>query len=164
MQKTTEIEVVNAKHLNPLTGLPGDLMIEHKIQEYVTRNEKFSIAYFDLDNFKAYNDVYGFEKGDLVIKLLATTLSHNLNNNEFIGHIGGDDFVIIVDGHASDDYFSDVVNEFEQEVLKFYSSEDVQTGYISAENRHGQMEKFPMITVTHSSLRTKCRHLKMSLN
>lgn len=148
LQKTTEIEVANAKHLNPLTGMPGNLMIEHKIHECVSGIEKYSIAYFDLDNFKAYNDVYGFEKGDLVIKLFAKILKQHFNEDEFVGHIGGDDFVVIIPRHVEDDYFASAIHEFEREVLKFYHHTDVEKGYITAENRHGHLEKFPMVTAT----------------
>jgi len=148
LRKTTELEVTTAKHQNPLTGLPGNMVIEQKISECVASSVDYSIAYFDLDNFKAHNDVYGFGNGDLVIKLLADILSSHFSDEQFVGHIGGDDFVVIANGHMSADYFEDAKKQFESEVLKFYNETDIQNGYITTTNRHGIVEIFPLVTVT----------------
>ncbi|MDF2539092.1 MAG: diguanylate cyclase/phosphodiesterase [Herbinix sp.] len=148
LQKTTEMEVAAAKNLNPLSGLPGNLLVEQRLNQCVTNNMIYSIAYLDIDNFKAYNDVYGFENGDLVIKLLSNTLRIHLPEEYFIGHIGGDDFVVIANDLLTDVYFNVIKYQFEQEVRNFYNPVDIQNGYITTVNRHGITEQFPIITLT----------------
>jgi diguanylate cyclase (GGDEF)-like protein len=150
LQKTTEMEVAEAKNLNPLTGLPGNLSVEQKLNQCIAGGNQlnYSVAYIDIDNFKAYNDVYGFENGDLVLKLLANALEINLPQDNFIGHIGGDDFVVIVQEHIEADYFIMIKHMFEQEVKSLYHPTDIQNGYIIATSRRGEIEKFPLITLT----------------
>jgi diguanylate cyclase (GGDEF)-like protein len=148
LKRTTEIEVATAKHQNPLSGLPGNLMIEQKLNQCVSSTRNYSVAYFDIDNFKAYNDVYGFENGDLIIQLLTNILKDNVSAEQFIGHIGGDDFVIILDNYAADHYFINIVKQFELNALEFYNKTDINHGYITTTNRHGEVEKFPLITLT----------------
>lgn len=148
LQKKTELEVDHAKHQNPLSGLPGNIMIEERLKRCLKCNSDYSVAYIDIDNFKAYNDVYGFEKGDLIIKLLADILKSMMEEEHFIGHIGGDDFVIILEGHIGEDYFDQLINQFETEVLAYYQPADIQKGYIRTVNRHGEIEQYPLLTLT----------------
>lgn len=148
LQKTTEIEVVNAKHQNPLTGLPGNVIIEQKINRCISSDEKYSILYLDIDNFKAYNDVYGFENGDMIIKLLSSTIIKNVSTHQFIGHIGGDDFVIIMNNFNIEPLCKAIIEDFERDVLNYYTENDINNGYIITQNRHGQTEKFPLISLS----------------
>ncbi len=148
LQKTTEIEVVNAKHQNPLTGLPGNVIIEQKINRSISSDEKYSILYLDIDNFKAYNDVYGFENGDMIIKLLSSTIIKNVSTHQFIGHIGGDDFVIIMNNFNIEPVCKAIIEDFERDVLNYYTENDINNGYIITQNRHGQTEKFPLISLS----------------
>lgn len=148
LQKTTELEVSAAKHQNPLSGLPGNILIEQNLNQLLLNYSEYSIAYLDIDNFKAYNDVYGFERGDKVIKLLSDILKKNINDFHFIGHIGGDDFVVMVDKCVYGDYFTHIIKEFERDVLNYYNSTDIENGYIITANRRGEIEKFPLITLT----------------
>ncbi len=148
LQKTTEIEVVNAKHQNPLTGLPGNVIIEQKINRCISSDEKYSILYLDIDNFKAYNDVYGFENGDMIIKLLSSTIIKNVSTHQFIGHIGGDDFVIIMNNLNIEPLCKAIIEDFERDVLNYYTENDIKNGYIITQNRHGQTEKFPLISLS----------------
>ena len=160
LQKATEIEIAAAKHQNPLSGLPGNLMIEQRLQQCVSNTAKYSVGYLDIDNFKAYNDVYGFENGDLALKLLTSIIVRNMRKDEFIGHVGGDDFVIIVGDHVESDFFQNIVTEFESEVLKFYNRDDVEKGYITTTNRRNIIEKFPLITLTLVSVNNKNQRFK----
>lgn len=160
LQKTTELEVSAAKHLNPLSGLPGNIIIEQILNQVLTNFKKYSVAYLDIDNFKAYNDVYGFEKGDRVIKLLANILKRHSDELYFTGHVGGDDFVVIVDDCIYSDYFMNIKNKFERDVLKFYNSTDIENGYIITENRKGKIEKFPLITLTCVVLNNSDNHFQ----
>lgn len=148
LQKSSEIEVSAAKQQNPLTGLPGNLVIEQKLNECIRDKSEYSVSYFDIDHFKAYNDVYGFENGDLVIKLLADILRQLISDGQFIGHVGGDDFVAIFDSHKASDDLNDIIQKFESDVLALYNPADIQNRYIAAKNRYGTIEKFPMMTLT----------------
>jgi len=93
LEKTMEIEVNVAKHMNPLTELPGNVLIEQRLQLCIETPDGYGVLYIDLDNFKPYNDVYGFEKGDQVLTHLADLLRGIVSPTDFIGHIGGDDFI-----------------------------------------------------------------------
>ncbi|MEA4849531.1 MAG: GGDEF domain-containing protein, partial [Clostridiaceae bacterium] len=155
LQKTTEIEISAAKHQNPLTGLPGNLIIEQKLNQCITSAGDFSVAYFDIDNFKAFNDVYGFENGDMIIKLLADILRQHVSDEQFVGHVGGDDFVVIVREHVTEEYFKEITEQFELEVLDFYNLNDIQNGYITTTNRRGEVEQFPLITLTSVVINNK---------
>ncbi len=148
LMKTTEIEVDRAKQVNPLSGLPGNTIVEQKLDYCIKSDKDFSIAYIDIDNFKAYNDVYGFENGDLVLKMLANLLNNHLSSEHFVGHIGGDDFAVIINGNVDEKYFEAIEKQFETNVLSFYNPIDVKKGYIITANRRGEMEQFPLLTIT----------------
>lgn len=148
LRKVTDLEVSSAKQQNPLTGLPGNIAIEHRLNHMLIEKSDFTAVYLDIDNFKPYNDVYGFETGDLIIKLLAKLIEEFVPSEQFIGHIGGDDFIILYDYHIHPQKFEHLVETFENEVLKFYSPEDRQRGYLSAQTRNGNVEHFPLISVT----------------
>ncbi len=155
LQKTTEIEVVNAKYQNPLSGLPGNLIIEQKMKQFICDESPYCILYFDIDNFKAYNDVYGFENGDLIIKLLADLIVTFLPKGQFAGHVGGDDFVVILSNHEGASLCGMIINEFDKEILQYYNPQDIQNGYIIAEDRHGAIEKFPLISLSIAGINNK---------
>lgn len=155
LQKTTEIEVDNAKYQNPLSGLPGNLAINQKISHCISYGQPYSIIYIDIDNFKAYNDVYGFENGDNIIKLLATIITARTPANQFVGHVGGDDFVIILEGCQSVTICEDIIRDFERDALKYYNQHDIKNGYIITENRHGAVEKFPLLSLSIAGISNK---------
>lgn len=148
LQKTTEIEVVNAKQQNPLSGLPGNIVIEQRINYCIAADREYSILYLDIDNFKAYNDIYGFENGDKVIQLLASTIVKKTDSDQFIGHIGGDDFVIILNNYNIEPLCQSIITDFESVVLNYYNENDIQNGYIISQNRNGEVEKFPLLSLT----------------
>lgn len=160
LQKAIEIEISEAKHQNPLSGLPGNLLIEQKLNQCIESNDEYSVVYFDIDNFKAYNDAYGFENGDSIIKLLAEILKTYTYDGHFVGHIGGDDFVVIIDKHISEQFFADTVMQFEKDVLVFYSPADIQNRYITSTNRRGEVEQFPLITLTAVMANNKAYEFK----
>jgi EAL domain-containing protein (putative c-di-GMP-specific phosphodiesterase class I)/GGDEF domain-containing protein len=148
LQKAMEMEVYSAKHQSPLTGLPGNVLIEQELLRIINAEKHYTVAYLDIDNFKAYNDVYGFENGDSVIKLLSSILGDNTKRSDFIGHIGGDDFVVILNRFVPAAYFEGIVQAFEKRVLEFYRDLDIQKGFIISQNRHGEIEKFPLTKLT----------------
>ncbi len=137
---------------NPLTKLPGNIVIERVVRERLARGDVFSVCYADLDNFKAYNDKYGYEAGDRVIvhtaRLLMQAARELGDGKDFVGHIGGDDFVVITTPARDDTLCSRVIERFDGTIVDFYSAEDRRQGYIEVENRAGVLEKFPIMTIT----------------
>ena len=148
LEKTIELEVSNAKHLNPLSELPGNVLIEKELQYHIMSGVQTWVIYFDLDNFKAYNDVYGFENGDRIIKFFSELLKTHIDQEDFIGHIGGDDFIAVVHDPNADlkKILSDMISEFKRKVIYFYNQRDIDKGYIVAKNRHGIEESFPLLS------------------
>ena len=110
------------------------------------------MIYIDLDNFKAYNDIYGFLKGDQIIKFTAKTILKNVHTDEyedsFVGHIGGDDFVAIVSETDYERICQNIITDFDSNVSKFFTEDDVNRGYFEVANRKGIMEQFPLTSIS----------------
>lgn len=157
IEKTIEIEVDNARHSNPLTGLPGNVIIEETLENCISLNKEYCVLYFDIDNFKAYNDVYGFENGDKIIKILAKAISSNISWDGFIGHIGGDDFIAIIYFWDIERLCENIIKDFDLLALACYEEKDLNNGYITAQNRHGIEEKFPLVSVSIAGITNKKR-------
>lgn len=140
------------RRVSPLTGLPGNVQIQTEMKKRLLKKESFSILYLDLDNFKSYNDLYGFTKGDEIIKFTARTISKNIHNSEiedcFIGHIGGDDFIAIVPNSDCEEICKNIVKEFDENVTQFFTKEDAQRGYLEVANRRGIIEQFPLTSIS----------------
>ena len=140
------------RRVSPLTGLPGNVQIHAELKKRIGRGEAFSVLYVDLDNFKAYNDVYGFLKGDQIIEFTADTIVSLVNSDElentFVGHIGGDDFVAIVPGTNCEKLCQNIISHFDSNVLRYFTEEDVEKGYIEVANRKGIIEQFPLTSVS----------------
>ena len=140
------------RRVSPLTGLPGNVQIHAELKKRLFNKEEFGVLYLDLDNFKAYNDVYGFIKGDEIIKFTARTIVRNVhsieNNDCFVGHIGGDDFVAIVSKTDYDEVCRNIINEFDEEILSYFTEEDRKRGYIEVANRRGILEDFPLTSIS----------------
>lgn len=139
--------------VSPLTALPGNVQIQTELKKRLLRKEPFQVLYLDLDNFKAYNDVYGFIKGDEIIKLTARIITKNVhaleNTDTFVGHIGGDDFVAIVDENIDHDQIcQDIISEFDSEILKYFNDDDIERGYVEVYNRKGIVEEFPLTSIS----------------
>lgn len=151
----TKVEIDVARHSNPLTGLPGNLLIEKEIVNRIFGNHPYCIIYYDIDNFKAYNDTYGFENGDLMLSLVANILKECTTQNEFIGHIGGDDFIVICDYHEGDAYCRSVIEKFSRGIASLYRNEDLENGYIVSKNRNGVTESFPIASLSIAGISNK---------
>ncbi len=151
----TKAEVDTAMHSNPLTGLPGNLLIEKEILSRVLGDDPYCITYYDIDNFKAYNDAYGFQNGDIMLVLVAEILKESAVKNEFIGHIGGDDFIVICDYQEGEYYCKTVIDKFSLKVTSLYREEDVKNGYIISKNRHGVTENFPIASLSVAGISNK---------
>ena len=140
------------RRVSPLTGLPGNVQIHAELKKRISRREAFSVLYLDLDNFKAYNDVYGFLKGDQIIEFTAETIVNLIHSDEidnsFVGHIGGDDFVAIVPGTNCEKLCQNMLAYFDKNVGKFFTEEDLEKGYIEVANRKGIIEQFPLTSLS----------------
>ena len=140
------------RRVSPLTGLPGNVQIHAELKKRIGRGEPFSVLYIDLDNFKAYNDVYGFLKGDQIIEFTADTIVNSVHSDElentFVGHIGGDDFVAIVPGTNCEKLCQNIITHFDNNVVKYFTDDDIEKGYIEVANRKGIIEQFPLTSVS----------------
>lgn len=138
--------------VSPLTGLPGNVQIQAELKKNLTKKEEFAVLYLDIDNFKAYNDVYGFIKGDQIIKYTAKIIVNSIHEFEsktcFIGHIGGDDFIAIVPYKNIDMLCQNIIINFDNGVKDFYNEKDSENGYIQVANRKGIIEEFPLISIS----------------
>lgn len=140
------------RRVSPLTGLPGNVQIHAEMKKRMLNHEEFAVLYLDLDNFKAYNDVYGFIKGDEIIKYTARVIVRNVHNIEdnncFVGHIGGDDFVAIVEKTDYDVLCQNILADFEQNINQFFNIQDRERGYLEVANRRGIIEQFPLTSLS----------------
>jgi len=142
-----------AENANPLTKLPGNIVIQEEVEKRMKNNEKFILIYSDLDNFKAFNDKYGVHAGDKIIMLNAEVLKEaiakNGAKNDFIGHEGGDDFLLLTTPERAQQIADYIIKEFDKHVLKFYHKEDLELGYIESKARDSdEIVKFPIMTIS----------------
>ncbi|TDX52947.1 EAL domain-containing protein [Orenia marismortui] len=170
LDKFSKIKIEHAKNLNPLTNLPGNLIIEREVSERINNQEVFSVLYLDLDNFKSYNDCYGYKKGDEMIDFTARVLTEAVklsgNKSDFVGHIGGDDFVIITTPEKDEIISQAIINRFDKEVKKFFNKRDIESSYIITKDRQGELSKTPLVSISIAIVSNKKRridsHLKVS--
>lgn len=156
--------------LNPLTRLPGNNSINRQIQERLDRKEPFALAYADLDYFKPYNDKYGFSRGDEVIKftgrLILNLVNEKQTKDNFVGHIGGDDYIFIMAPQLIVETSEQIIRAFDQIIPTFYDEEDRQKGIIFSKDRQGQERSFPIIGIsigiTDNQIRTFAHYGEMT--
>jgi diguanylate cyclase (GGDEF)-like protein len=146
------VQVEMAKGMSPLTGLPGNVALEQEIQRRCREGSPVSFIYCDLDHFKVYNDLYGFEAGDRMILLISRILlwaaRRHAGGDSFVGHVGGDDFVVITPAERAERTAKAVVRCFSRLVGGLYNPEDRAAGHVKAIGRGGRMEEFPLVSVS----------------
>jgi diguanylate cyclase (GGDEF)-like protein len=149
---------------NPLTRLPGGIAIENMLQKRIDSGTLFAFCLVDLDNFKAYNDNYGYARGNQVIKQTAQIIEEAVKKHgteeSFYGHIGGDDFAILC---AVDQYVNlcrFIIERFDQTVVEFYDPKDLKNGFITRKTRRGLKENFPIMTISIGVVTNEKRPLK----
>ncbi len=150
---------------NALTHLPGNIAIEKVIREKIEHQEKFSVLYLDLNHFKSFNDRYGFEKGDHVIrqtaKILIQTQEKILPDEEcFVGHIGGDDFIVVLHPDKEEAFARVFISEFDRIIPTNYNEADQKQGFIRVSNRRGELETFPLISCSVAACNNLFRSYK----
>jgi diguanylate cyclase (GGDEF)-like protein len=149
LRQISEHKFQLARYANPLTLLPGNVPINSRIDNLLQTNQQFTIAYIDIDNFKPYNDQYGYSKGDLVIELLAQIIQAETDAaTDFVGHIGGDDFIVLFANSQSVRVARQILQSFEQRVQHYYLPEHIRQGGISAVNRSGVASFFPLLPLS----------------
>ncbi len=137
---------------SPLTGLPGNVLITEEVKYRLRRGALFAFMYIDLDNFKSFNDTYGPARGDRVIRLLAEVMvdvvrQHGVGD-DFVGHIGGDDFVIVTTPDAVDALCTSLMSTFDQRIHSLYDPDDLKRGYLQGVDRQGIPRRFPIISLS----------------
>jgi diguanylate cyclase (GGDEF)-like protein len=150
--KTTLRRAREMRNLSPLTGLPGNIRIQDQIQRQVEDEAPFAVLYCDLDNFKAYNDHYGFVKGDRVIQATARVLQETVEEfakpDGFLGHVGGDDFVVVVSPDVAEEAAAWICRRFDQEVAAFYDRDDRKRGFVEVEDRQGTLQRYGLVAIS----------------
>lgn len=140
------------REFNPLTGLPGNAVIKYNLDMAVEKAEPFAFLYVDMDNFKWYNDKYSFQRGDEVIKMVSRILCDAVERcghlRDFIGHIGGDDFVILTTPDASEAIADRIIEDFDNQAPNWYPPEDREAGRIQIVDRRGQVVDCPFMTIS----------------
>ena len=143
---------VRSLDANPLTYLPGNTSIMEELHDRIASGKIFAVGYADLDKFKIYNDKYGFEKGDEVIRqtarILVSVVREQGGADTFVGHIGGDDFVFITEDDLIDNVCQEIIKEFDALAPSFYNDEDRKAGYVVGKDRQGNEMKTSLLSVS----------------
>lgn len=138
--------------LNPLTHLPGSYNIEEEATRRINKAEKFAVCYIDIDNFKSFNDYYGYARGDQVIQLMGKIILGAVerigDKSDFIGHIGGDDFILLTRLERIEQICVKIAETFDKEIPNYYDPLDRERGYITTYDRQWKARNFPLMTVS----------------
>ncbi|HEV8534171.1 MAG TPA: response regulator [Candidatus Limnocylindria bacterium] len=134
--------------VNPLSGLPGNTTITEELEKRLARREHFALLYVDIDRFKEFNDHYGFARGDLMIAMLAELLVQTAGAACFVGHVGGDDFVVLSQAGDTEAVAERVTRRFDETVPALYDADDRRRGSIEARDRRGALRRIPFATLS----------------
>jgi len=149
---------------SPLTRLPGNIAIEQVLKEKMVQGEKFALCYIDLDDFKAYNDRYGYARGSELIKLTGEIIYRTKDDcgdsNDFVGHIGGDDFVLITAPENVEPVCEAIITAFDRAAPDFYDDEDRARGFIEGTDRYGVTRRFPLMSISIAVVTDSRRNFK----
>jgi len=148
LKRLTDVRIEQAFDSNPLSRLPGNNSINREIDLRLQQGKAFMLVYADLDSFKAFNDHYGYERGDRVIQLVARIFKDMVSGDDFIGHIGGDDFVMLLEPDGWREKVEMTLHRFSLESSLMYHNDDRERGFIVAENRQGQSMKFALMSLS----------------
>ena len=153
LKMMTEIQIKSAKNSNPLTGLPGNVLIQEHIDQLIANKKPFVTCYFDLDNFKPYNDQYGYAKGDVILLGVAKLLKkHCQSELDFVGHVGGDDYVVVFRSSNWQSYVQAALDEFSRQCCSFYNPEHLKNNGIWAEDRFGEKRFFNLMSISVAAI------------
>ena len=161
IHEITEMQIQSARYANPLTGLPGNAPIDKHIDKLLADEDTFCVCYFDLDNFKPFNDVYGFSMGDAMIQMTAKVISEHCDPElDFVGHIGGDDFIALFRSTDWEARCQQILQGFGDGVMSFFEPPDVERGGYVAENRRGEREFHNLTSLSVGAVPVKPKAFK----
>ncbi|RUL67161.1 GGDEF domain-containing protein [Dyella dinghuensis] len=154
VRRVTELRIEAARYANPLTFLPGNIPVTEHVARLLRAEVSFTVAYVDLNHFKPFNDQYGYFRGDEMIRLLAGILTAHVNpRSDFVGHIGGDDFLLVLQSDDWEIRCKEMVALFNQGARSLFAAEDIARQGIVGEDRHGNTQFFPLTTVAIGAVR-----------
>jgi diguanylate cyclase (GGDEF)-like protein len=149
LRHITVQQIQAAKQSNPLTGLPGNREIQTHIAQWLACRRAFVACHLDLDHFKAFNDAYGYARGDQVLMHVAQVVTHAARPRvDFVGHVGGDDFVFLMRSQDWSLRLTAIVEELEASLVNFHSPEHRDAGGLDGVDREGQEKRFPLLSVS----------------
>ncbi|WP_268800085.1 bifunctional diguanylate cyclase/phosphodiesterase [Pseudomonas huanghezhanensis] len=145
----TELKIQQARHANPLTLLPGNVPIQQCLTRLLQQGRESMICYVDIDSFKPFNDIYGYGRGDEVLLCLAQCLSDRIDpSRDFVGHIGGDDFLMVLGSEDWRKRLNTLLEDFQNQCRRFYRAEHLAAGCFVALNRQGQRQEFALLSLS----------------
>ena len=154
LREITNLQISAARYANPLTSLPGNVPINTHIDRLLENGEPFIACYCDLDNFKPFNDAYGYRRGDELIQFVGRLLSNTaIDERDFVGHIGGDDFILLFQSEDWEALCNEVLNTLSKVIPDFYDSKDVEAGGIEVEDRLGNKAFYPFGSISIGAIR-----------
>ncbi len=152
----TELKVQQARHANPLTLLPGNVPIQQCLTRLLRQGREAVICYVDIDHFKPFNDLYGYAKGDEILLCLAHCLGEQIDSScDFVGHIGGDDFMLVISSKDWSARIKQLFETFEQRCRSFYRTEHLIEGCFIAEGRQGGQQRYPLLSLSVGAVHLK---------
>ncbi|WP_077048346.1 bifunctional diguanylate cyclase/phosphodiesterase [Pseudomonas sp. KK4] len=145
----TELKIQQARYANPLTLLPGNVPIQQCLTRLLQQQRESVICYVDIDSFKPFNDIYGYGRGDEVLLCLAQCLNDRVDpSRDFVGHIGGDDFLLVLGPEDWCKRLNQLLDDFQSQCRRFYRSEHLEAGCFVAPNRQGVRQEFPLLSLS----------------
>ena len=156
--------------INPLTRLPGNITITRQIQNRIDRGDMFAVGYADIDFFKPFNDKYGFSRGDEVLKMVGRLILNIVKEQQphgsFVGHVGGDDFILVMEVDAVEEASRRITEYFDKMIITFYDTIDRERGQIASLDREGKERTFPIMTlsigISHNKYRSFAHYSEIS--
>ncbi len=148
LRRITDQQIYTARYANPLTLLPGNVLIHKQLDQLLEEGASFVAAYCDVDHFKPFNDVYGYALGDDIIRCLAGLLEDSAGEDDFVGHVGGDDFIVLFKSADWRERCRRLLEQFEERIPLFYNPRDRENGGIETEDRFGIKRHFPFMALS----------------
>lgn len=149
MRELTQLQINAARYANPLTMLPGNVPIDEHIDRLIENGASFRACHVDLDAFKPFNDVYGYRRGDDIIQLTGRLLGEHVNaEKDFVGHIGGDDFILLMQSEDWEARCSTLLDAFGKAIVHYFPADARERGGYFAEDRRGNREFFPFVSLS----------------
>jgi diguanylate cyclase (GGDEF)-like protein len=159
----TELKIQQARHANPLTLLPGNVPIQQCLNRVLEQRREAIVCYVDIDNFKPFNDLYGYARGDEVLLCLAQCLTERVDpSRDFVGHIGGDDFILVISPVDWCRRLSQLQEDFQHQCRRFYRAEHLRAGCFISHDRQGDQQRFALLSLSIGVVHLRpeaCEHI-----